>query len=102
MRPKKEVSANADIAPVVVHVSAALCCKQEPGGGKARTENPTKDPRSKRCLTRLGKRFSVETNALARMVRVLGAARPHHAYLFANRRTPCLPVARLKLLALSK
>lgn len=31
--------------------------------------------------------------ALARVVRVFGAARPHHAYLFANRRANRMKVA---------
>jgi transposase len=36
-------------------------------------------------------RSGTET-ALARVVRVFGAARPHHAYLFANRRATRLKV----------
>jgi len=39
--------------------------------------------------------MSVDSDtALARVVRVIGAARPHHAYLFANRRAN-----RMKVLA---
>jgi hypothetical protein len=36
----------------------------------------------------LNMRSGTET-ALARMVSVFGAARPHHAYLFASRRVTC-------------
>jgi transposase len=39
----------------------------------------------------LDMRSGTET-ALARVVRVFGAARPHHAYLFANRRATRLKV----------
>jgi transposase len=31
-------------------------------------------------------------SALARVVNVFGAARPHHAYMFANKRADCLKV----------
>jgi transposase len=43
------------------------------------------------CVTPMDMRAGADT-ALARVVQVFGAARPHHAYVFANKRSTRLKV----------
>lgn len=43
------------------------------------------------CTEPMDMRAGTDTT-LARVVRVFGAARPHHAYVFANKRSTCLKV----------